>query len=87
MYKFWYLHGKPFPTIAKIINFSPKWLNLPTFLEFFCFRLATAENESNNVYSEEDEEDSDDDDGVQIKFDKVFDTIQPTERCFSYISL
>ena len=44
------------------------------FLRFFCFRLATAENESNNVYSEEDEEDSDDDDGVQIKFDKVFNT-------------
>ena len=42
------------------------------FLRFFYFRLATAENEPNNVYSEEDEEDSDDDNGVQIKFDKVF---------------
>ena len=41
---------------------------------FFCFSLATAENESNNVYSEEDEEDSDDDVGVQIKFDKVVNT-------------
>ena len=47
---------------------------LPTFLDFFCFRLATAENESNNVHSEEDEEDSDDDDDVQIKFDKVVNT-------------
>ena len=45
---------------------------MPTFLDFFCFRLATAKNESNNVYSEEDEEDPDDDDGVQIKFEKVF---------------
>ena len=66
-----------FPRITKIINFSPKWLNLPTFLDFFCFRLATSENESNNVYSEEDEEDSDDDDdddGVEIKFDKVLNT-------------
>ena len=44
------------------------------FLTFFCFRLATDENESNNVYSEEDEEDSDDDDGIQIKFDKVVNT-------------
>ena len=49
-------------------------MNLPTFLDFFCFRLATAENESNNVHSEEDEEDSDDDDDVQIKFDKVVNT-------------
>ena len=74
MYKFCYLHGKPFPRITKIINFSPKWLNLPTFLDFFCFRLATTENESDNVCSEEDEEDSDDDDGVEIKFDKVVNT-------------
>ena len=44
------------------------------FLRFFCFRLATAENESNNVRSEEDEEDSDDDDGVEIKFDIVVNT-------------
>ena len=70
MYKFCYLHGKPFLRITKIINFSPKWLNLPTFLDFFCFRLATAENESNNVYFKENEEGSDDDDGVEIKFDK-----------------
>ena len=88
MYKFCYLHGKPFLRITKIIDFSPKWLNLPTFLDFFCFRLATAENESNNVYFKEDEEGSEDDDGVQIKFDKVPNTqIQPTGSCFSSISL
>ena len=68
------MHWKPFPRITKVIHFSPKWLNLPTSLDFFYFRLATAENESNNVYYEEDKEDSDDDDGVQIKFDKVFNT-------------
>ena len=49
-------------------------MNLPSFLDFFRVRLATAENESNNVHSEEDEEDSDDDDDVQIKFDKVVNT-------------
>ena len=49
-------------------------MNLPTFLDFFCFRLATAENESINVHPEEDEEGSDDDDDVQIKFDKVVNT-------------
>ena len=74
MYKFCYLHGKPFPRITKIIDFPPKLLNLPAFLDFFCFRLATVENESNSVYSEEDEEDSDDDDVVQIKFNKVVNT-------------
>ena len=49
-------------------------MNLPTFLDCFCFRLATAENESNIVYSEQDEKDSDDGDGLQIKFDKVVNT-------------
>ena len=49
-------------------------MNLPSFLDFFRVRLATAENESNNVHSEENEEDSDDDDDVQIKFDKVVNT-------------
>ena len=34
------------------------------FLRFFCFRLSTAENESNIVYSEQDEKDSDDGDGL-----------------------
>ena len=82
------MHGKPFPRITKIINFSPKLLNLPAFLDFFCFRLANAENESNNVYFKENEEGSDDDDVVQIKFDKVPNTqIQPTGSCFSSISL
>ena len=82
------MHGKPFPRITKIINFSPKLLNLPAFLDFFCFRLANAENESNNVYFKENEEGSDDEDVVQIKFDKVPNTqIQPTGSCFSSISL
>ena len=49
-------------------------MNLPTFLDFFCFRLVTAENESNIVYSEQDEKDSDDGDDLQIKFDKVVNT-------------
>ena len=71
MYKFCYLREKLYPRITKTMNFSPKFTY---FLRFFCFRLATAENESNNVYSEEDEEDSDHDDGVQIKFDKAFNT-------------
>ena len=82
------MHGKPFPRITKIINFSPKLLNLPAFLDFFCFRSANAENKSNNVYFKENEEGSDDDDVVQIKFDKVPNTqIQPTGSCFSSISL
>ena len=71
MYKFCYLHEKLYPRITKIMNFSPKFTY---FLRSFCFRLVTAENESNNVHSEEDEEDSDDDDDVQIKFDKVVNT-------------
>ena len=53
-------------------------MNLPSFLDFFRVRLATAENESNNVHSEEDEEDSHNDNGIQI---------QPVGSCFSYISL
>ena len=58
------------------------------FLRFFCFRFTTAENESNSVYSEEDEEDSDDDDGVQIKFDKVFNTNTTNGKLlFAYQSL
>ena len=40
------------------------------------------------MYSEEDEEDSDDDDGVQIKFDKVFNTNTTNEKLlFVYQSL
>ena len=40
------------------------------------------------MYSEEDEEDSDDDDGVQIKFDKVFNTNTTNRKLlFAYQSL
>ena len=55
-------------------NFSLKWLRLRTFLDFFCLRLPTTENEPNNVCFEENEEDSDDDDDIQINFDKVVST-------------
>ena len=62
-------------------------MNLPTFLDFFCFRLVTVENESNIVYSEQDEKDSMMAMAYKSSLTKLSIQIQPTGSCFLYISL